>query len=114
MEHLEAGIHRQLEVQVGRHIAPAAHAVPAFLARWETHYTAPREDGLDVIALACAHHRLGWIHPFADGNGRTMWLHTRAGLMSMDYAPCLWSPNRAFARTKCRYQPFTDSAQKSA
>lgn len=56
-----------------------------------------------LLALAAAHQRLGWIHPFIDGNGRVMRLHTHAVLSALGYTNGLWSPLRGFARSLERY-----------
>ena len=56
-----------------------------------------------LVAAAAAHHRLGWIHPFVDGNGRVMRLHTHTLLHALGYTGGLWSPLRGFARTVDRY-----------
>ena len=58
------------QVRVGKHDAPEAASLPAFLNRFEQAYSGFRSGEQALIALACAHHRLAWIHPFADGNGR--------------------------------------------
>jgi Fic family protein len=72
------GQFRQREVSVGRHIAPTAASVPEFLQRWGGFYGDVRRGEAQLLALAAAHQRLGWIHPFVDGNGRVMRLHTHA------------------------------------
>jgi len=53
--------------------------------------------------MACAHHRLGWIHPFMDGNGRVMRLHTHLVLHALGLSNGLWSTLRGFARSQERY-----------
>ena len=58
---------------------------------------------MTVLALAAAHQRLRWIHPFIDGNGRVMRLHTHAILQALGYTRGLWSPLRGFARSQDRY-----------
>ena len=55
------------------------------------------------MAMACAHQRLGWVHPFVDGNGRVMRLHTHTLLSALGYTGGLWSPLRGFARSTERY-----------
>ena len=40
-------------------------------------YTDVRRGEATLVAMAAAHQRLGWIHPFVDGNGRVMRLHTQ-------------------------------------
>jgi Fic family protein len=60
---------RRLDVQVGRHIAVSAGALPRFMNRFEEAYK--KLGKVDsIIASATAHHRLLWMHPFLDGNGR--------------------------------------------
>jgi Fic family protein len=94
---------RRRDVQVGQHVAPAHASVPAFLARWAGFYGEVRRGEASVLALAAAHQRLGWVHPFVDGNGRVMRLHTHAVLGALGYTQGLWSPLRGFARTTERY-----------
>jgi Fic family protein len=67
---------RTREVKVGEHVAPAFASVPMFLQRWGNFYGNVRRGEAALVALAAAHQRLGWIHPFVDGNGRVMRLHT--------------------------------------
>ena len=43
-----------------------------------------------VLAAACAHHRLLWIHPFTDGNGRVARLMSNAMLLQALDAGGLW------------------------
>lgn len=94
---------REREVSVGQHIAPAAAHVPEFLARWSQRYGRVRRGEAALVAMACAHHRLGWIHPFPDGNGRVMRLHTHLVLHALGLSNGLWSPLRGFARSQERY-----------
>lgn len=94
---------RDKEVSVGQHIAPAAAHVPEFLARWAQRYGSVRRGEAALVAMACAHHRLGWIHPFMDGNGRVMRLHTHLVLHALGLSNGLWSPLRGFARSQERY-----------
>lgn len=55
------------------------------------------------MGIACAHHRLAWIHPFIDGNGRTARLHSHLTLHAMGLTQGLWSPVRGLASTKELY-----------
>ncbi|MDB5849767.1 MAG: filamentation induced by cAMP protein Fic [Rhodoferax sp.] len=97
------GALRQREVRVGQHVAPAFASVPLFLARWGGFYADVRRGEAALVAMACAHQRLGWIHPFVDGNGRVMRLHTHTLLSALGYTGGLWSPLRGFARSTERY-----------
>ncbi|TXT40932.1 MAG: filamentation induced by cAMP protein fic [Comamonadaceae bacterium] len=100
---IEPGALRQQDVQVGQHLAPASASVPEFLGRWAAFYGGVRRGEAALIALACAHQRLGWVHPFVDGNGRVMRLHTHTWLTALGYTGGLWSPLRGFARSTERY-----------
>jgi len=102
-EPLEPGALRQQDVQVGQHVAPAHASVPEFLGRWAAFYGGVRRGEAALVALACAHQRLGWVHPFVDGNGRVMRLHTHTWLTAQGYTGGLWSPLRGFARSTERY-----------
>ncbi len=97
------GALRQQDVQVGQHVAPAHASVPDFLLRWATVYGGVRRGEAALVAMACAHQRLGWVHPFVDGNGRVMRLHTHTLLSALGYTGGLWSPLRGFARSTERY-----------
>ena len=94
---------RQREVQVRQHVAPSSASLPDLLATWGQQYGGVRRGEMTLIALAAAHQRLGWIHPFIDGNGRVMRLHTHAVLNALGYTRGLWSPLRGFARSQARY-----------
>ncbi len=97
------GAWRTREVSVGRHAAPAAKALPAFLMRWADVYGQARRGEMQVVAIACAHQRLAWIHPFMDGNGRVARLHSHLALSHMGLTNGLWSPLRGFARSPDAY-----------
>ncbi len=107
---LEPGALRTREVSVGRHAAPLASALPQFLNRWASFYAQVRRGEMQVLAIAASHHRLAWIHPFADGNGRAARLHTHLALGHMGLTNGLWSPLRAFARSTGDYYALLDAA----
>lgn len=92
------GALRDREVSVGRHAAPAQAAIVAMLERWGTFYGGVRRGELQIVAVAASHHRLAWIHPFRDGNGRVARLHTHLALGALGLTNGLWSPLRGFAR----------------
>ncbi|GAA6118927.1 Fic family protein [Acidovorax sp. FG27] len=102
-ESIAPGALREREVRVGQHVAPTHASVPLFLQRWAAFYGGVRRGEAALVALACAHQRLGWVHPFVDGNGRVMRLHTHTWLTAMGYTGGLWSPLRGFARSTERY-----------
>jgi Fic family protein len=64
------GQHRSKNVAAGRHVAPPREAVEGLMQGWAEYYRGlPGTEAL-LIGTACSHHRLTWVHPFIDGNGR--------------------------------------------
>ena len=97
------GALRTKEVKIAHHEAPAASTVPDFLERFDEFYSRTREGELAVVAVAAAHHRLAWIHPFPDGNGRVARLHSNLLLHAMGLTNGIWSPLRGLARAHQQY-----------
>ncbi len=100
---LQPGAWRDRNVAVGRHAAPSFAAIGPMLQRWSRYYSGVRRGELQVLAVAASHHRLAWIHPFRDGNGRVARLHTHLVLGKLGLTNGLWSPLRGFARTQEAY-----------
>ena len=96
---------RKDEGSVGRHIAPAHEALPDFLSRFQASYSPARLNAVNrVIAAAASHHRLAWIHPFLDGNGRVTRLFTHAYLIKAQIdGHGLWTVSRGFSRNRIAY-----------
>jgi Fic family protein len=94
---------RRRDVKVGRHLAVSPGALPRFLARFEQVYgqTGKTES---VIAVAAAHHRLVWMHPFLDGNGRVARLMSHAQLLGTVDTGAVWSVARGLARNVQAYK----------
>ena len=94
---------REYRVQVGRHISISPGAIPRFLDRFEKVYS-NLGNSETLIALAAAHHRLLWIHPFPDGNGRIARLMSDA-LLNKTLKTCsIWSISRGLARRVSNYK----------
>lgn len=92
-------------VIVGRHIGPDHEALPRFLSRFAERFRPHRLGPVErVVAAAASHHRLMWIHPFLDGNGRVTRLFTEAYLRRARIdSHGLWSISRGLARNRVRY-----------
>ncbi len=102
---VEPGKFRASDVIVGRHIPPNANHIPQFMHRFEQAYNAKHLSRTDqIIAIAAAHHRLLWIHPFYDGNGRVTRLLSHAALREAGIGNCLWSISRGLARNAQQYK----------
>jgi Fic family protein len=100
---MEPGIFRfkpEHNVSVGRHIPPDSSCVAEFMRYFEQRYClASMGKGERIIAMAASHHRLAYIHPFPDGNGRVSRLMSHAmGLAAGIGASGLWSVSRGLAR----------------
>ena len=97
------GEYRHEEVYAGRHLAPPWKEVAELVQGWGNRYRdLPGTESL-LIGVACSHHRLAWIHPFMDGNGRAARLHSHSVLHAMGLTHGLWSPMRGLARTQEQY-----------
>lgn len=90
---------RTSEVVVGKHIPPSSARLHSFISRFEEAYNLQRLSQVQqIIAIAASHHRLVWIHPFLDGNGRVARLYSHAFLLSTGIGSSLWSVSRGLAR----------------
>lgn len=115
---MEPGAFRSLpehEVQVGRHLPPSSEVMGAFMAYFEDRYRLGRMGkGARIRAMAAAHHRLNYIHPFPDGNGRVSRLMSHAMALEAGIgAHGLWSVSRGLARglgSRREYKEMMDQA----
>ena len=88
------------DVEVGRHLPPSPSQVQPFMEHFAKRFGAAENwPSTRIIAIASAHHRLNYIHPFPDGNGRVSRLMShamaqRAGIGGFG----LWSISRGLAR----------------
>lgn len=108
---VEPGKFREVDVKVGQHVSPNHQSLPLFLARYEKVYAGAASWDEQLIKIACAHHRLAWIHPFLDGNGRVTRLATHAALYR-HFTSGLWSVCRGLARTQQNYYVHLQNADK--
>lgn len=100
---LTPGALRRRDVKVGQHVAISPGAIPRFLAYFERTYSRlGRTDA--ILAAAAAHHRLLWIHPFLDGNGRVARLMSHAMLLETLDTGGIWSVARGLARNVTAYK----------
>ena len=108
------GVHRDGNVQVGRHIPPLHDNLEVFLKRFDEAYEVRRLSKLQrIISIAASHHRYVWIHPFYDGNGRVVRLMSYAALKNVKVGSELWSVARGLARQKDKYKALLQAADES-
>lgn len=94
---------RMRDVKVGRHVAVSPGALPRFLERFEQVYSNIGKAE-SIIATAAAHHRLLWMHPFLDGNGRVARLMSHAQMLGALDTGAVWSVARGLARNVQEYK----------
>jgi Fic family protein len=95
------GEYRKRHVAVGDHVAPDPDDIPELMAAFGEMY---RMGGRSVRVAMLLHHRLAWIHPFLDGNGRTARQLTDAMLIRTGVCGAsIWSLSRGLAKRKDDY-----------
>ena len=103
---------RSRDVRVGRHVAISPPAVPRFLERFEQVYGKLGKTET-ILATAAAHHRLVWIHPFVDGNGRVARLMSHASMLEALDTGAVWSVARGLARNVQSYKSHLAACDQS-
>lgn len=94
---------RDRNVRVGQHIPVTPGAVARFLAHFENTYSRLGRTE-KIVSAAAAHHRLLWIHPFLDGNGRVARLISHATLLETLDTGGIWSVARGLCRNVVEYK----------
>ena len=94
---------RERDVQIGCHIPVSFGAVPRFLDRFDQVY-GDKGKAETIFSSAAAHHRLLWIHPFVDGNGRVARLMSNSMLREALNTGGVWSVSRGLARQEAQYK----------
>ena len=89
-----------MHVRVGQHVAPPGEFVDELLDGLLDYYRAQKGlSAAKMIDAAAMHHRLLFLHPFAEGNGRTIRIFTHALVHRAGAgAGGLWSISRGLAR----------------
>ena len=100
---LAPGELRGRDVQVGNHVAISPGALPRFLERIEQVY-GKLGKAESIVSTAALHHRLLWIHPFMDGNGRVARLMSHAAMLDLLDTGAVWSVARGLARNVQEYK----------
>lgn len=106
---------RKENVIVGNHIPPKWENLPDFLKRFDEAYASDSIYGhKKLITAAASHHRLTWIHPFLDGNGRVSRLFTYAFMRKSGIeSHGLWTLSRGLSRQAEDYKRMLANADSS-
>ena len=107
------GAWRKRDVEVGRHVPPPHEDLARFMARFDAVYASPPlSKTRQIQTVGAVHHRLLWIHPFLDGNGRVARLMSHALFKRLDIGTSLWSVARGLARNEDRYKTLLAQADR--
>ncbi len=101
------GEFRNTNVEIGDHEAPDHEELDSLLVKFEDLYgRSLKETGaLKLIHVLASHHRLLWIHPFIDGNGRTARLVLDGAFSAISMQGYgLWNISRGLARKSSVYK----------
>lgn len=112
------GIYRTRPVTIAKsaHRPPDAVLVAAYMQELTGFVNQDHPRKYDLIKVALAHHRFGWVHPFSNGNGRVVRLLTYAMLIKYGFAVResgrVLNPTAVFCNDRERYYEMLGAADK--
>lgn len=110
---VDGGELRHRDVMVGVHHAPPENLISPLLSRFSQTYQGRVHGSNKIVAVAAAHHRLMWIHPFLDGNGRVARLYADAYFQTIPLPGYgLWNVSRGLARGRETYMKMLARADQ--
>lgn len=82
------GQYRTTEVSIkgSSHVPPISVKINDYMEELINFINSQHDPKHKLLSVAVAHHRFAWIHPFRNGNGRTVRLLTYAMLTSLGFA----------------------------
>jgi len=107
------GTLRNMEVTVGLHHPPSKDNVVSLLTNFDKMYNQSKHlsKSEQLIYALCSHHRLVWIHPFLDGNGRVSRLFLDYLLFKIKIDGYgLWNISRGLAQNIDKYKEMLQYA----
>lgn len=114
-----AGAYREHNVIISgaSHVPPDAYLVPGLMNELIDFINKDDPHKYDLIKVAQAHHRFGWIHPFGNGNGRTVRLLTYAMLIKYGFnvgtAGRILNPTAVFCCDRDKYYEMLSLADEA-
>lgn len=112
------GAYRQHNVTIAQsdHLPPDHIRVPDYMTELTAFINRSDKPKYDLMKIALAHHRFGWIHPFGNGNGRTVRLLTYALLIKYGFnvqtSGRVLNPTAVFCNDRERYYAMLSLADK--
>lgn len=109
------GIYRSYSVKISgsTHKPPEPIQIQAYMDELFSFINRVDEPKYDLLKIAIAHHRFLWIHPFTNGNGRTVRLFTYAMLVKQGFnvdVGRILNPTAVFCSDRKKYYQFLSSA----
>ena len=109
------GQYRVKEVSINKslYVPPLAVRVPELVDELIAFINNQRDQKYKLLLTAISHHRFVWIHPFGNGNGRTVRLLTYAMLMSQGFSvDHILNPTAVFCNNRNLYYQMLAEADK--
>ncbi|MCK9420993.1 MAG: Fic family protein [Bacteroidales bacterium] len=112
-----AGEYRKLNVKIAKsaHIPPDWIKVEEYMSELIDFINNEDSPKYDLLKVAIAHHRFVWIHPFGNGNGRTVRLFTYAMLIRLGFnvgTGRILNPTAVFCSNRNEYYQQLSKADK--
>lgn len=114
------GAYRQKPVQIAQsdHLPPEFIQVPGYMQELVAFINSDDPRKYDLIKVALAHHRFGWVHPFGNGNGRVVRLLTYALLIKYGFnvktGGRVLNPTAVFCNDRDQYYAMLACADKGS
>lgn len=111
------GEYRKTEVHIAKssHLPPEPALVSSQMVALFDFINQDDPEQYDLIKLALAHHRFAWVHPFENGNGRTVRALTYAMLVKQGFnvnQHRILNPTAVFCNDRGRYYSELANADK--
>lgn len=110
--------HKPVQIAQSEHLPPEPILVPDYMQELVAFINTDHPRKYDLIKVALAHHRFGWIHPFGNGNGRVVRLLTYALLIKYGFnvktGGRVLNPTAVFCNDRDRYYAMLAEADKGA
>lgn len=106
----------QVAISQSEHIPPDFIHVPDYMRELVEFINNNDKPKYDLMKIALTHHRFGWIHPFGNGNGRTVRLLTYALLVKYGFnvqtGGRVLNPTAVFCSDRNRYYEMLSLADQ--
>lgn len=114
------GAYRQSQVRISQseHLPPDFMHVPGYMQELVDFVNMSNSPKYDLMKVALAHHRFGWIHPFGNGNGRVVRLITYALMIKYGFNVStggrVLNPTAVFCNNRDRYYLMLTAADSGS